>query len=219
MDMGDRYPSAEITGIDLSPTQTDWTPPNVTWEVDDMEEPWTFRQPFDFIHGKWLAGSIHNWPRLMQQCYHNTKPSGWVEFKDWDYTPRLANGTVEVRDNYVNKWHKTMMTGCEEKTGASASPGPLLKNLLINAGFEDVKEVVCGVVATRQEAEEHRSILRVISRGWIGRNYFANIDDVSRVGYVGSEGLECAFQSGDEEGTLLSRIVSPNQSRGLFTVS
>jgi len=29
-DMGDKYPSAEITGIDLSPTQAEWVPPKST---------------------------------------------------------------------------------------------------------------------------------------------------------------------------------------------
>jgi len=114
----------------------------VYFEVDDIEEPWTFTRPFDFIHGKWLAGSIRDWPRLMQQCRDNVNPGGWVEFMDWDYTPRLADGSIEVRDNYVKKWHHIMMNGCEVKTGASASPGPLLKDLMTNAGFEDIKETV-----------------------------------------------------------------------------
>lgn len=34
------------------------------------------------------------------------------------------------------------MSGREEKTGASASPGPILKNLLVDAGFVDVREQV-----------------------------------------------------------------------------
>jgi hypothetical protein len=142
MDMGDKYPAANITGIDLSPTQVDWVPPNVYFEVDDMEEPWTFSQPFDFIHGKYLAGSIRDWPNLMRQSYDNLTPGGWVEWADWEYTPRLPDGTVDRRDNWVTQWHKIMMSTCEEKTGASASPGPLLKNLVETAGFSEVKEVV-----------------------------------------------------------------------------
>ena len=71
MDMGDKYPSATVNCIDLSPTQTTWVPPNVYFEVDDMEEPWTFSRPFDYIHGKFLAGSIRDWPNLMQQSFEN----------------------------------------------------------------------------------------------------------------------------------------------------
>jgi Methyltransferase domain len=138
--MGDKYPAASITGIDLSATQAQWVPPNVDFQIDDMEEFWTFRSPFDFIHGKWLAGSVRDWPKLMQQCYNNLSPGGWVEFEDWDYTPRMPNGSTQLPDNYVKRWHTTVIAGCEEKTGALANPGPLLKDLLLNAGFVDVHE-------------------------------------------------------------------------------
>ena len=39
MEMGDAYPEAEkIIGIDLSPIQDTWTPPNVQFQIDDIEE-------------------------------------------------------------------------------------------------------------------------------------------------------------------------------------
>ena len=138
IDMGDKYPGATITGVDLSPTQAEWVPQNVWFEVDDIEEPWIYSKPFDFIHGRWLAASIRDWPKLIRQCRQNLHPGGWVEFADWDYTPR----STDLPDNYIRKWHSTLATGCEEKTGASTSPGPLLRDFLLNAGFDDVHEQV-----------------------------------------------------------------------------
>ncbi|UQC81420.1 methyltransferase domain-containing protein [Colletotrichum lupini] len=38
-EMGDFFPNAEVTGIDLSPIQPSWVPPNVKFEVDDVESP------------------------------------------------------------------------------------------------------------------------------------------------------------------------------------
>ncbi|KAI3528301.1 methyltransferase [Colletotrichum filicis] len=38
-EMGDFFPNAEVTGIDLSPIQPSWVPPNVKVEVDDVESP------------------------------------------------------------------------------------------------------------------------------------------------------------------------------------
>ena len=35
--VGDEYPEAEVTGIDLSPMQPNWVPPNVKFMVDDAE--------------------------------------------------------------------------------------------------------------------------------------------------------------------------------------
>jgi len=44
-------------------------PPNVMFEVDDMEKKWMYPTKFDYIHCRYLAGSIKDWPRLMQQAF------------------------------------------------------------------------------------------------------------------------------------------------------
>jgi len=44
-------------------------PPNVEFRIDDLEEEWVFHAPFDFIYIRCLAGSIRNWPRMMQQAF------------------------------------------------------------------------------------------------------------------------------------------------------
>lgn len=41
----------------------------MSFEVDDVESEWQFSKPFDFIHGRYLAGAIADWPNLMRQCY------------------------------------------------------------------------------------------------------------------------------------------------------
>ena len=41
-DMAYAYPRAEILGIDLSPIQPGWVPPNCKFEVDDMELDWSY---------------------------------------------------------------------------------------------------------------------------------------------------------------------------------
>ncbi len=50
-------------------TRTSRVPPNVSFEVDDVESEWQYSQLFDFIHSRYMAGSIADWPRLMRQCY------------------------------------------------------------------------------------------------------------------------------------------------------
>lgn len=44
-------------------------PPNVQFEVDDIEEDWLYKSPFDFIHARFLALAVRNWPRLFQQTF------------------------------------------------------------------------------------------------------------------------------------------------------
>lgn len=38
IDFADPYPSAEVIGNDLSPTQPPFTPPNLQFYVDDIED-------------------------------------------------------------------------------------------------------------------------------------------------------------------------------------
>ncbi|KAK1466663.1 methyltransferase [Colletotrichum cuscutae] len=40
MEVGGHYPSAEVTGVDLSPIQPSWVPSNVRFFVDDVEDDW-----------------------------------------------------------------------------------------------------------------------------------------------------------------------------------
>jgi hypothetical protein len=35
--VGDQFPAANILGVDLSPIQPEWVPPNVRFMVDDVE--------------------------------------------------------------------------------------------------------------------------------------------------------------------------------------
>jgi hypothetical protein len=37
--VGDQFESANILGVDLSPIQPEWVPPNVKFMVDDVESP------------------------------------------------------------------------------------------------------------------------------------------------------------------------------------
>lgn len=68
--MADEYPEADILGIDLSPIQPSWVPPNARFMVDDFEADW-LHDPgiFDYIHGRHLTAAIRSWPALLSQAY------------------------------------------------------------------------------------------------------------------------------------------------------
>ena len=44
-------------------------PPNVHFEVDDVEKRWMYDEPFDYIHCRAMSKSIADWPTLVRQCY------------------------------------------------------------------------------------------------------------------------------------------------------
>ncbi|KAF4926052.1 Secondary metabolism regulator LAE1 [Colletotrichum fructicola] len=76
VEFGDEHPEAEVLGVDLSAIQPDFAPPNVKFEIDDIEEPWTFAQPFDYIHSRMMTSSLSDWRVYLQRCYDALEKSG-----------------------------------------------------------------------------------------------------------------------------------------------
>jgi hypothetical protein len=44
-------------------------PPNVKFEVDDVEGDWVYAHPFDYIFCRYMTGSIADWPKLVKNIY------------------------------------------------------------------------------------------------------------------------------------------------------
>jgi SAM-dependent methyltransferase len=71
IDFADEHPETEVLGIDLSAIQPSFVPPNVSFQVDDLEEPWSFRESekFDFIYARMMTSSFADWPRFFEQAF------------------------------------------------------------------------------------------------------------------------------------------------------
>lgn len=68
-DMADLHPSAEVIGVDLSPIQPNFIPPNCRFEVDDINKEWTFPENhFDFIHIRYMTGTVPDWTELLKKA-------------------------------------------------------------------------------------------------------------------------------------------------------
>lgn len=65
---GDAYPSASILGIDLTPIQPLWVPPNVEFIVDDCEQDWLLDN-VDLAHFRFMAMILKDVPLVMQHAY------------------------------------------------------------------------------------------------------------------------------------------------------
>lgn len=85
IDFGDEHPKSQVIGIDLSPIQPAFVPPNVQFQVDDFEDEWTFSEKFDYIFLRALNGSVSTgrWTELLKKCYDNLNPGGWVELHEF----------------------------------------------------------------------------------------------------------------------------------------
>lgn len=136
IEVGDMFPSAEVIGNDFSPIQPQWVPPNVIFEVDDVESEWEYSRPFSFIHSRYMAGSIADWPRLMHQCYKHLEPGGWVEFQDFDLRNYSQDDSIPP-GNKLLELYNNIIEACE-KIGRTGCPGPNFEAWVEEAGFVNV---------------------------------------------------------------------------------
>ncbi|KAK5657392.1 hypothetical protein OQA88_2962 [Cercophora sp. LCS_1] len=135
--LGDEFPhAAEIIGNDLSPIQPQWCPPNVRFVIDDVELDWAEQAKYDYIHVRYMAGGIKDWPRLVAQIYAGLKPGGWVEFQETANTLYSQDGSL-TKENAMVKMMDGLMEACE-KIGRTLDPAPSIEGWVKDAGFEKV---------------------------------------------------------------------------------
>ncbi|KAI9825991.1 MAG: hypothetical protein M1819_007446, partial [Sarea resinae] len=115
-------------------------PPNVKFYVDDIESDWVPGRPYDYIHGRYLACAIKDWPKLVRQSYTHLKGGGWVEFQDYDLRAYSEDGSLKP-DNALLKFHDHIGEAADEM-GRTARPGPQLRKWVEEAGFVNVQERV-----------------------------------------------------------------------------
>ena len=112
-------------------------PANVKFEIDDAEESWTFQQKFDFIHVRYLAAAIADWPKLVRQSFAAIKPGGWAEFQDFDITYYSEDGSLK-EEQAIQKWI-TILLDAARSFGRDPCPGQQLEEWMKEAGFQDVQ--------------------------------------------------------------------------------
>ena len=55
--------------LSTNASDTHRVPPNVRFEIDDVEAGWTYNQKFDYIHCRFMGNAIRNWYQLVDQCF------------------------------------------------------------------------------------------------------------------------------------------------------
>lgn len=137
------FPTAQITGIDLSPIQPREVPVNVVFEQQDCSEPDWCRPvgSFDFIYAQSLFGSLKDYAQyLITARKYLTPGTGWIECCEVDPMPYSDDGTIPA-DWSLTKWHKWMIYAMQE-IGRPFDIAPKIKQWLVEAGYVDVQEVV-----------------------------------------------------------------------------
>ncbi|RMJ24772.1 Methyltransferase [Aspergillus sp. HF37] len=140
IEMADEYPRANVHGTDLSPIQPGWVPPNCFFEVDDYESEWDFSKPFDFIHGRNLAGTVKDYSVFYDRIKNNLNVGGWVEIVDFAAAVFSDDDTIKDAPN-LTEWAK-LLNEASVRFGKVFDVASQHKDMMIKAGFTNVREEV-----------------------------------------------------------------------------
>ncbi|KAJ4157925.1 uncharacterized protein LMH87_008480 [Akanthomyces muscarius] len=135
IETGDAYPSASILGIDLTPIQPLWVPPNVEFIVDDCEQDWLLDN-VDLAHFRFMAMILKDVPLVMQHAYESLRPGGWIEFQELLGRPYCDDDTMKSDDPFKVLYE--IAGEAYQKLGLSTSLPAELEPVLLSAGFENI---------------------------------------------------------------------------------
>ncbi|EXA30756.1 hypothetical protein FOVG_17860 [Fusarium oxysporum f. sp. pisi HDV247] len=138
IDVADEHPEAEVLGVDLSPIQPSMVPLNCRFEIDDLEDAWTFKHQFDFIFIRSMIASFKSWPDIFSKAFENLEPGGYIEVQDNVYPLASDDGTIYNTD--ILTWSELMVKAAN-KIGRSITVASKFKSMLEDAGFIDIVEI------------------------------------------------------------------------------
>lgn len=141
--VADRYPSAQVAGIDLSPIQPSWTPFNVCFMVDDVEDDWVESDKYNLIHMRHSCSYISDIKGFMKKCYAHLVPGGWCEFSDFDGYALCDDGSMP--DDYPVNEVMALMHRVWAQTGNNTLVASEHGKNFKDAGFTDVR---CRIIKT-----------------------------------------------------------------------
>ena len=114
-------------------------PPNCSFEVDDVEKPWLWKEPFDFIHSANIAQGLRDWPAYVSQIYTHLTPGGVVQLYEAEVRYRTDDDSLPP-GGAIDKF-QTLFAEAGEIIGIKDVTKDL-EGFLLDAGFEDVRVVV-----------------------------------------------------------------------------
>ncbi|KAH7006931.1 S-adenosyl-L-methionine-dependent methyltransferase [Ilyonectria destructans] len=141
IDFADEFPACEVVGTDISPIQPSWVPPNLKFEIDDCTQEWTFApESFDYIHIRYLVGTIPDWTELFKHAYKGLQPGCYLESFEASPTIESDDGTV-TPESAMGQWADIFIEG-SKSTGRTFTviADNLQRKAMEEAGFVDIEE-------------------------------------------------------------------------------
>ncbi|QPC79169.1 hypothetical protein HYE68_009921 [Fusarium pseudograminearum] len=138
IDFADEYPEAEVIGTDLSPIQPSWVPPNVKFELEDATNTWSWPDnDFDFIHIRYLIGTIADWGALFKEAFRCCKSGSY--FESVEVNPLFKSDDESINNiTPIQTWNKICRES-EKAFGWSLCEVENDTQLLGEAGFVNLQ--------------------------------------------------------------------------------
>ncbi|KAJ3946373.1 uncharacterized protein N0V96_004734 [Colletotrichum fioriniae] len=139
VDIADKFPSAHVIGVDISPIQNCYAPQNVDWRIDDIEETWSpLYANLDFVHMRSVCVTLRQPVNVIHSAYRNLRPGGWIEFQDAGVRIGCDDNTLPP-DYAPAKFMDRFISTFKTHYGWDLEFPNVLPDILREAGFVNIR--------------------------------------------------------------------------------
>ncbi|CAI6089763.1 hypothetical protein V2G26_006830 [Clonostachys chloroleuca] len=142
-DAAEKYPGARIIGTDISPIQPLWAAPNVEFHVEDLEDevrPWTsIYGGADLFFIRATVQTLRHPRRLIERCFENLKPGGWIECHDVVTRIYAENDAFDTTNHPMTRLYSLVAGPFSEVFGWNLFFPDEMPTVLRETGFVNVQ--------------------------------------------------------------------------------
>ena len=178
-DLAERFPSAQVYGVDLSvlPQHAN-PPPNVTYIHGNIKQlllpgsgdPRLASDSLDYAFARLVVCGMTEWPKYVRTVANAVRSGGWVEMHEWDF--QVSENGVNVSNEWP--WLQAEVQGARETKGLDMRCAQKLKGWMEDAGLVDVTEVRYRAPLGMWYAQEHPESKRMaeyLAKWWPSVNW------------------------------------------------
>jgi trans-aconitate methyltransferase len=112
-------------------------PPNCRFEINDAEEEWSYKEPFDYIHGRALLTCFKDPRSILASVFANLTAGGYFELQDPIMPLKSIDGSLD--GTHLGEF-QTQCMAAAKALGRPWTNGKNYAQRMREAGFEDVVE-------------------------------------------------------------------------------
>ncbi|OHE90551.1 methyltransferase domain-containing protein [Colletotrichum orchidophilum] len=114
-------------------------PPNLYYEIYNLEQPWPWRDLFDFVFFRHMNTAFADWGEVFEKALGHLEPGGYIEVQDNTF-PIMCDDDTMPPNSAIARW-STLLMEATELMGRPCTAPSHFKQLLDGAGFEAIVEV------------------------------------------------------------------------------